>query len=258
MRREREGTLRLFGTTKDVTARKEAEDALVRANAALAETAANAEALAREAEAASRAKSEFLATMSHEIRTPLNGVIGLTALLLDDGLTPRQRDDAEMIRSSAEALRVDRGRHPGLLEDRGRPPGARERRARRRTAWRTTSSRSWRSRPGSADWSSNRGSTPDLPKHLRGDPIRLRQVLLNLVGNAIKFTPSGRVTIAVGDGDPEAPRGLVRFQVRDTGIGISAEARPASSSRSPRPTARRRAATAGPAWGWRSASGWWS
>ncbi|MGE3908284.1 MAG: ATP-binding protein [Chloroflexota bacterium] len=221
MRRESDGAIRVMGTTMDITERNAAETALISANVALAEAAASAEALAREAEAASRAKSDFLATMSHEIRTPLNGVIGLTALLLDDTLTPRQRDDAEMIRSSAEALRaivddildfskIEAGRlnletvelDPRDLVDDVVAILADQ--ARRRGLHLDTK------------------LAPDLPRHLRGDPIRLRQILLNLVGNAIKFTPTGQVEIIVSV-DAAEPDTLVRFEVQDSGIGISPE-----------------------------------
>ena len=246
MRRESDGTVRLFGTTKDVTARRAAEDALVQANAALAETAANAEALAREAKAASRAKSEFLATMSHEIRTPLNGVVGLTALLLDDDLSPSQREDATMIRSSAEALRaivddildfskIEAGHLKletldldlrGLVDE-------------------TISILAEQARQ--RDLVLDARIAPDLPDGLRGDPIRLRQILLNLVGNAIKFTERGSVQVrvtrgALGADDECAERSvadagrarfdaelvtrnsqLVTFAVSDTGIGIPSD-----------------------------------
>jgi PAS domain S-box-containing protein len=222
MPRESDGALRLFGTTKDVTARKEAEQALVRANAALAETAANAEALAREAEAASRAKSDFLATMSHEIRTPLNGVIGLTALLLDDDLNPGQREDAEMIRSSAEALRaivddiLDFSKiEAGHLELERVELDAHD------LVDDVIAIMAEQARQGGLVLDSEIDAS--LAGRLRGDPIRLRQILLNLVGNAIKFTPNGRVTIDV-QGDPDDARTHVRFEVRDTGIGISADA----------------------------------
>ena len=221
MRREPDGAMRVMGTTMDVTEANAAEMALVSANVALAESAASAEALAREAQAASRAKSDFLATMSHEIRTPLNGVIGLTALLLDDTLTPAQREDAEMIRASAEALRsivddildfskIEAGRldleiidlNPHDLVDDVVAILAEQ--ARRRGL------------------QLDAQLATDLPPRFQGDPIRLRQILLNLVGNAIKFTPAGRVVISV-QLDAHGADSRVRFEVRDTGIGISAQ-----------------------------------
>jgi two-component system, sensor histidine kinase and response regulator len=177
-----------------------------------------------EAEAATRAKGEFLANMSHEIRTPLNGIIGMAALLGDTGLTREQREYADTIRSSGDVLL-------GLLGD-------------------------------ILDWSKiEAGSTdleaapfdcvalvedavalmaepahrkgieivcdvaPDVPTRVVGDGGRLRQVLLNLIGNAVKFTAAGEVRVdATCEKDPGAASRL-RFAVHDTGIGIAPETR---------------------------------
>jgi two-component system sensor histidine kinase/response regulator len=172
------------------------------------------------AERASSAKSEFLARMSHEIRTPMNGVMGLSELLQATELTPRQRHLSETISHSAEALLqiindiLDFSKvEAGKLELERVEFGLRE------AVEETIEIFAGRAHAKGLELAC--AIELDVPGTVRGDPMRLRQVLINFVGNAIKFTDSGEVIVRVR---PAGKDGLLRFEVIDTGIGIPAEA----------------------------------
>jgi PAS domain S-box-containing protein len=195
-------------TSRDITNRKEHENTLRAAKEA--------------AEAASEAKSEFLANVSHEFRTPMNGILGMTGLVLDTEVTAEQREYLEMVKASADALlgllndildfsKVDAGRmelSPAefnfavdvgeivkVMQFRGNQKGVQ------------------------VSWSLDR----KVPQDLVGDSLRLRQILINLMGNAIKFTEAGSVRLEASV-ESETPQGLLlHFKIQDTGIGIPRE-----------------------------------
>ncbi len=211
-----------FGISRDITARKLADAELADTNRRLEAAIAEATEKTLQAELANSAKSEFLANMSHEIRTPMNGVIGMIGLLLETELDEDQRHYAETARASGESLlellndildfsKIEAGSVEletvdfdlrALLDDFAAMPAMRahERRLEFICA-----------------------VAPDVPAYLSGDPGRLRQVLVNLAGNALKFTHQGEISVRAGLVEETNADVVVGFSVKDTGIGIAAE-----------------------------------
>jgi two-component system, sensor histidine kinase and response regulator len=192
----------LVGVMADITERKLAQEA---------------------AEAANRAKSDFLATMSHEIRTPMNGILGMTELVLDSEITAEQKDHLGMVKFSAEALlsiindildfsKIEAGKFD--LED--IPFALRE------TLGETMKNLAFRVHKKGLELVYE--VKQEVPELLLGDPGRLRQILINLLGNAIKFTEKGEIVVTVEEeGESSELSTGLHFSVRDTGLGIPAD-----------------------------------